>query len=514
MTNNSRTSLSIKNAQIALFFYIINLILRFFSRKVFLDYLGTEILGLNTTAQNLLGFLNIAELGVGAATASALYSPIYKNEYPIINEIVSIQGWLYKNIALIVLFGAIIMMCFFPFIFDKTNLPLWYAFCSFSAFLYSSLLGYFVNYKQIIFSADQKEYKNTINLQGWGFIKVLLQILAIQNLSNGFIYWVIIEVLITTVASITLNRSLHNCYPWLKTSIKKGKRSHKNYPDLVKKIKQIFFHKLAGFALTQTSPIIIYAYSSLTTVALYGNYIIITSGITMLMQAILNSLNASVGNLVAENNIEKIKSVFWDITIIRTFIAATICFTTYICAGPFISIWIGERYILDNYSFIILLLNTFILLTRTNDVFIAAYGMFQDIAAPVIEAILNIGCSILFGYFWGLPGILFGVFISQFAIVVCWKSFFLFRYGFKQNIIEYIKFYVKHISLLFISCIISIKLISLMPYPNKNILDLIYFTILVSLCYIIISIILLAIFDLKARKVIHKLFSILNNIIK
>lgn len=45
-------------------FYIVNLMLSFYSRKIFLDYLGEEILGLNTTATNLLQLLNIAELGI------------------------------------------------------------------------------------------------------------------------------------------------------------------------------------------------------------------------------------------------------------------------------------------------------------------------------------------------------------------------------------------------------------------------------------------------------------------
>lgn len=62
--NESRTSKSIKNAQVSLIYYFIQLILGFFSRKVFFDYLGSEILGLNTTASNLLGFLNLAELGM------------------------------------------------------------------------------------------------------------------------------------------------------------------------------------------------------------------------------------------------------------------------------------------------------------------------------------------------------------------------------------------------------------------------------------------------------------------
>ena len=57
---NSRTSKSIKNAKVALIFYFAQLVLGFFSRKAFFDYLGSEFLGLNTTASNLLGFLNLA----------------------------------------------------------------------------------------------------------------------------------------------------------------------------------------------------------------------------------------------------------------------------------------------------------------------------------------------------------------------------------------------------------------------------------------------------------------------
>lgn len=78
MSESSRTAKSIKNAKVALIFYFINLVLQFFSRKVFLDYLGAEVLGLNTTAQNLLGFLNLAELGIGSAISYALYKPLFR----------------------------------------------------------------------------------------------------------------------------------------------------------------------------------------------------------------------------------------------------------------------------------------------------------------------------------------------------------------------------------------------------------------------------------------------------
>ena len=44
----TRTEKSVRNAKVALIFYLVQILLGFFSRKAFFDYLGSEILGLNT----------------------------------------------------------------------------------------------------------------------------------------------------------------------------------------------------------------------------------------------------------------------------------------------------------------------------------------------------------------------------------------------------------------------------------------------------------------------------------
>ena len=102
------------------------------------------------------------------------------------------------------------------------------------------------------------------------------------------------------VESAALNAVIRRTYPYLRTDLSAGKALSRKYPDVITKIKQLFFHKVAGFALTQTSPIFIYAYASLSLVALYGNYMLIVLGITSLMGAVFNGMNAGVGNLVAE----------------------------------------------------------------------------------------------------------------------------------------------------------------------------------------------------------------------
>ena len=55
-----RTHKSILNAEVNIIFYFLTLFLAFFSRKIFLDNLGTEFIGLTGTLGNILGYLNLA----------------------------------------------------------------------------------------------------------------------------------------------------------------------------------------------------------------------------------------------------------------------------------------------------------------------------------------------------------------------------------------------------------------------------------------------------------------------
>ena len=450
-TTASRTSKVVTNIKVALIFYAINLLLQFVSRKVFIDFLGAEVLGLNTTASNLLGFLNIAELGVGAAVAVNLYRPLYKRDREAINAIASVQGWLYRKVAWIVIAGAAVMMCFFPRIFNKADVPLWYTYGTFGVLLLSSLLGYFVNYRQIVLTADQKEYKVTIATQSAKTLKVSLQILAVSFFEQGYIWWMALEGVFAFVTAYALDRTIKKEYPWLETDVSKGKELSKRYPAVITKTKQTFFHKIGGFVLTQTTPLVIYGFTTLTLVAVYGNYLVIVNGLKYLVDAMLNGMTASVGNLVAEGNRERIKNVFWELTVSRMWIAAIICFAFYMLGDSFITLWVGVDYILPKTAFIVLVINTFIHLSRTNDAFINAYGIFQDIWAPIAEAGLNLGLSILFGHYFGLTGVLTGVCISQLLIIYTWKPIFLYWKGFKEKFTEYPLHYAKYLTIFVIA---------------------------------------------------------------
>ena len=471
---SSRTKFALTNSLVALLYYLITLVLSFISRKVFLDYLGADILGLNTTATNLLQFLNLTELGIGIAVSFSLYKPISDNDNERINEIISLQGHLYKRIAYIIITGAIILSFFFPLIFKKITLPLWYAYASFGVLLFSSLLSYFVNYKQVILTASQQQYKITYSYNTCILVKIICQIFVLSEVSHPYLWWLVLEVSFSIIASSVLNYIIKKNFPSLQKSTIKFKRLIKKYPELTTKIKQLFFHKIAGFVITQTSPLIIYAFLTLSMVAYYGNYLVVVSGCTLLLTSIFNGTGASIGNLIAQSNTKQILNVFNELFCIRFLITTSLCICFIFLIDPFIKIWIGKGYLLERKVVILITLNLYLVLSRgVVDAFLNGYGLFKDIWAPIVEAILNLGISILGGYLWGLPGIISGTTISLLIIVFFWKPYFLFKDGFKLSIYHYIKLYSCNLIAAFISFICVYLLSKFLE--TKNITNLISF---------------------------------------
>ena len=188
--SDSRTTKSLKNAGVTLFFYFISVLLGFWSRKVFYDYLGSEVLGLDTTAATMFMFLNLAELGIGASVGYFLYRPMYENDTLTMNEIVALQGWIYRRVACFIIVASVILMGFFPLIFANIQIPLWYAYATFFVMLFGSMLGYFINYRQCILNADQKGYKVTKVTQTASTLFRVMLILLLPVVSHPFLLYI------------------------------------------------------------------------------------------------------------------------------------------------------------------------------------------------------------------------------------------------------------------------------------------------------------------------------------
>lgn len=446
MQKESRVYKSLLNARISLLFYFISIAISFFSRKIFLENLGAEFMGLGGTISEILGFLSLAELGIATATSYNLYKPLQQGDKKRIEELVSVIGYLYRKIGCFVIIAGIVISMFIPLIFGKTPFDLGLLFFGFYCVLFSSACTYLINYRQIILSADQKNYIVTGYLQTAGIIKVLLQIAAAYYWHNYYI-WFALDLVFAIIGCVILNKRIDKTYPWLKASVKKGRIAFPNNKELLNSTRQVFVHKIKDFLLTRTDQVMIFAFVSLKMVAFYGNYTIVISRISTLFSSVLDSFTAGVGNLVAEGDKRNQLKVFWEISSIRYFVGGTLVFGVYCFIEPFISLWLGKEYILDRWILVLLMTNTFIIQTRgAVDMFNHAFGHYGDIWAAWVEGAINISVTLISAPFIGICGILLGKFVSMLIIIVLWKPIYLFRDGFKISILFYwrkvIRYYI------------------------------------------------------------------------
>lgn len=429
--SESRVQKSLLNAKVNLIFYVLTLFLSFFSRKIFLDCLGADFIGLSGTLQNLLGFLSLAELGVGAAIAYALYSPLYDNDQQKVREIISVFAYLYRWVGLIILALGGVLACFLPLFFSSSGFDLGAVYAVYISFFVSSLIGYFVNYKQTLLIADQRNYVVVACYQGISIIKIIVQLVSAWYTRN-FYLWAGIELLFGIVYSIVLNRWIDETYPWCGCMDISGRLLLKKYPQIVTHAKQAFVHKIGAVIQWQSAPLLVYAFVNLSTVALYSNYTIVIDKLMLLVRCVLDSTNAGVGNLIAENNERKIKTVFKELLIFRLFICGVLVFSLLKLMSPFIVIWLGAEYVLADIVLVIILFNATSTIVRgCMDQFLYGGGLFRDIWAPIFEGVVNIIASLYLGSMYGLPGVLGGASITHLCITYIWKPYFLFKSKFK-----------------------------------------------------------------------------------
>ena len=429
----SRVSMTVRNAKVSVVFYFLATFTAFFTRKIFLDYLGDDFIGLTGTLKSIIGFLNIAELGIGTAIAFTLYKPLFEKNQDEIKRLIYLIGYLYKRLGLFILGAGIILSFFFPIIFGNQSIREVVIYVGFYSYLFAAVFGFFINYAQVVLSADQRGYIITSYYQSFNIARQVVQALIAYYLQSPLL-WLSMEAIFSIANSYYINKKVHSSYPYINQGLKTNKNIFKEYPVVIKKIKQVFVHKISSFVTSGTDQLLIYALVSLKSVAFFGNYYMIFHQINVLVSYLFSGMAAGVGNLVAENNIKQIKKIFWEMMGIRVCLAGIIIINLYYLADPFIVLWLGEQYILERMVINLMMFNLVLQIIRLPiDNYITAYGLYQDTWAPIAQMFINLGVSIVFGLKMGIAGIMLGTSISMFTIIFLWKPYFLFKNGFQQK---------------------------------------------------------------------------------
>ena len=207
---------------------IVNLILTilisfigFFQNKYFIQYIGIETLGIMKLFSQLLQYLNIIEMGIGNASAFALYKPLAEKNYEQISIIVSTIKSLYNRIALILFLLGILVAPTLPFFmkletFNKMVYIYWIL------YLLNTISTYlFIKYI-ILFTANQ-EFILVRYIQS--FSKIIFQILQIILIVriNSFLVYTLILLLDNLTQYILFKIHYNKNYSYINKSKEKFK---------------------------------------------------------------------------------------------------------------------------------------------------------------------------------------------------------------------------------------------------------------------------------------------------
>ena len=107
-----RTEKSIKNTIVSVISMIVTMLIGFVAQKVFLNVMGTEVLGINGLFTNIISVLSIAELGIGPAIVCNLYKPIADKDTEKIKSLLGFYKKSYTIIAAVVVGRGIVLLPF------------------------------------------------------------------------------------------------------------------------------------------------------------------------------------------------------------------------------------------------------------------------------------------------------------------------------------------------------------------------------------------------------------------
>ena len=116
-----------------------------------------------------------------------------------------------------------------------------------------------------------------------------------------------------------------------------------------------------------------------------------------------------------------------------------------------------------------------------------AYQLFADVWSPIAESCLNLGCSILFGYLWGLNGVLMGVNLSLIIIILLWKPYYTFRHGLKSPVLPYYMQYAFHTGVLIVGALVAKWMMAQFQYEHSDLITLVFVLLLGMTVFIIIT---------------------------
>ena len=289
------------NISVSILLKIVLLIISLFSRKFLLSNLGSEAVGLYSIYVSVIGFLAIAELGIGSAITFSMYKPIVDKEIDKISALYFLYKKIYNILSIIVFLIGLVVLPFIPYL-AKNYTGNYNIYLTYFLFLLATIITYLYAYKTSFINAHMDNYITVLIYSVGKIIEAVLQIFILiywqsftlfimTTLISNFIQLVATEIIFKVNYSKLLNTN--------------KLISHDSKEDLFKKVKAMFFHKIGTILVNTTDSLIISAFISVSVLGVYSIYVLIVTSMINVINLVFTSINSVIGHSYAKNDLNK-----------------------------------------------------------------------------------------------------------------------------------------------------------------------------------------------------------------
>lgn len=465
MNSDSREINSTRNFIVGAFNQVVVLILNLVSKSVFIRTLGPVFMGLNGLFTNIFLLLSFAEFGIGSVMIYSLYKPINQKKQDDVTSVYRYFRKLYLGLSLLMGVLGIAIIPFLPLIVNTEvmieNLTIIYL-------LY--LVGITISntniYKANMIIADQKAYIVSWHLLLFEVGSILAQIFVLLQ-TKSYLYYLLVFIAKNGLYGLALSYQIRRLYPFLMEAKAYPAIKTEEKREIFRKIRDVFGYKFARVFITGTDNIVISIIVGTIWVGYYSNYDLIIVGVLMLVTVFYEAISASVGSLVVKENLAHQFSIFEIVQNLNMWIAGFTTTSLFILFQDFITLWLGQEYVIDFRIVLLIIMNYYLVCNRKSiSIFREASGMFNKIKYAVfVGAFLNILLSVFLGSMCGLAGVLLGTILSTITTYYWYEAKLLLHDKFGKNLNLFVKNQLESI----LYTVISIALTAMVVMPIQQI---------------------------------------------
>lgn len=375
-------------------------------RMMILTY-GSEVNGFFSSISQLLSYLTLLEAGLGAAAIQALYKPIAEGDKLGISEILSATRNFYKKISFYYLIGVCLFTLIYPLIINSGINKIDMMIIIFLSGLSGVIDFYFqATIKQLMLAEGRAYVVTNIGL----FVQVSTYIakIIVIYLNKSIILIQALYLLINIVQVFIYKWYCKKKYSWVL------KNAKPNYNALNQK-HSFLIHQITSLIFMSTDTIVLTLESTLKIVSIYNVYNMIISALNLLCNTLNDGLAFILGLTYYEN--ERDYALLHDTYNVyySAFVTAlmSIC---YVLFRPFLILYtngMDENYILAYLPLMFCLIQILSALRMVSNNLIRIAGhMPQTVSRTIIEAVLNLGISVILTPKLGIYGVLLGTIIA------------------------------------------------------------------------------------------------------